>query len=99
MSLDFGTERGWSESNFVLVDGEDADFQPITPFDSISSVNFHWLQPWLISQNATLNIPKQHTTTGLLIFHSESYVNLYFHEKVIKGLVWQKFNLTKLLSD
>ena len=82
MSLDFGTEKGWTESNFVLIDGEEADFQPNSAFDSIPSVNFHWLA----SENVALNLPKTTTTTGLLIFNSASNVNLYFHDEKIKGL-------------
>ena len=83
MSLDFGTEKGWTESNFVLIDGKEADFYPNTPFDSIPSVNFHWLA----SENVALNLPKTNTKTGFFIFNSASNVNLYFHDEQIKGLI------------
>ena len=83
MSLDFGNKKSWSESNFVLIDGEKADFQPNVLFDSIPSVNFHWLA----SKNVGLNLPKTNTTTGLCIFSSASNVNLYFHDEQIKGLI------------
>ena len=33
MSLDFGMEKGWTESNFVLIDGNLADFQPRSQFE------------------------------------------------------------------
>ena len=82
MSLDFGTEKGWTESNFVLIDGKEADFQPNAPFDSIPIVNFHWLA----SENIALNFPKTKTTTGLFIFNSGSHVIFYFQDDQIKGL-------------
>ena len=82
MSLDFGTEKRWTESKFVLIDGEKADFQPNVAFHSIPSVNFHWLA----SENVVLNLPKIKTTTGLFIFNSASNVNLYFNDEEINGL-------------
>ena len=64
MSLDFGNDRQWSESNFVLIDGELAPFQPQSNFDSIPSVNFKWLS----DQNITLSLLKRITTTGFVYF-------------------------------
>ena len=83
MSLDFGTEIGWTESNFVLIDGKEADFQPNAIFDSLPSVNFRWLA----SEHVALNLPKTKTTTGLFIFNSASDVKLYFNDRKIKGLI------------
>ena len=82
MSLDFGNEKSWTESNFVFIDGKEADFQPNSNFDSISSVNFHWL-----AKDVNLNLPETSTSTGLFIFNSASNVNLYFHDQEIKGLI------------
>ena len=83
MFLDFGTEKSWTDSNFVLIDGKVADFQSNSPFESISSVNFDWLS----KKGAILNLPKTNTRTGLFIFNSASNVDFYFHDKDIKGLI------------
>ena len=81
MWLDFGNENGWSEDNFVLIDGELAPFQPKTDFDSILSVNFKWLA----DENITLSLPKTQTSSGLFIFHSASNLDLYYHNDKIIG--------------
>ena len=82
MSLDFGSENGWSESNFVLIDGELAPFQPKMDFNSIPSLNFEWLT------NQTITFDRRKTSSrGIIVFNSASNVDLLYHDYAIKGLV------------
>ena len=82
MSLDFGSENGWSDSNFVLIDGELAPFQPEMDFNSIPSVNFHWLT------DQTITFDRRKTSSrGIIVFNSASNVDLFYHDPAIKGLV------------
>ena len=80
MSLDFGSENGWSDSNFVLIDGEFAPFQPKTDFNSIRSLNFQWLT----DQNITIS-HKSTLSRGMVVFNSASNVDLFYRDHVIKG--------------
>ena len=82
MSLDFGSENGWSDSNFVLIDGELAPFQPEMDFNSIPSLNFHWLT------NRSITFDRRQTLSrGIIVFNSASNVDLVYHDPAIKGLV------------
>ena len=81
MLLDFGNKNGWSASNFVLIDGKFAPFQPKSNFNSIPSVNLQWLS----DKDITLNLPKTTTSSGLFVFNSASVVELYYNNDEIKG--------------
>ena len=81
MSLDFGSENGWSDSNFVLIDGELAPFQPEMDVSS-PSLSFHWLTV------QTIRFDRRKTSSrGIIVFNSASNVDLFYQDPAIKGLV------------
>ena len=82
MWLDFGNEKSWSASNFVLIDGSLAPFTPKSDFSSVPNINFKWLS----DQNITRNLPITMTSSGLIVINSASHVDLYYHAEKIKGL-------------
>ena len=80
MLLTFGgTNSKWTSSNFVLLDGNEADFQPSRSFKSLTRLNFQWLL------NKTFNFGERASSNGLLIFNSGSDVELYYKMPEIKG--------------
>ena len=81
MSLDFGENNRWTESSFVLIDGEFAAFQPRIDFYSLRRINFGWM----VSQNISLNFGQRTSSTGILIFAADSEVELFYHSVEIKG--------------
>ena len=82
MALDFGKNRKWTESSFVLVDGEFAPFQPRLYFRSLPRINFGWL----LEKNLHVNLVQKTTATGILIFAADSEVNLFYHASEMTGL-------------
>ena len=82
MSLDFGENDKWTESSFVLIDGEFAPFQPRRKFQSLPRINFGWL----LNQNIPLNLCQMTTSTGILVFSSDSEVQLFYNSPEITGL-------------
>ncbi len=93
MSLDFGGNKRWNESSFVLVDGDFAPFQPRLSFGSLPRINFGWLSKWLMKQNITLNLGGRTTSTGIFVFAADSEVQLYYHNAVMTGLDQFFFNI------
>ena len=81
MLLDFGTNKKWTESSFVLLDGEFAPFQPQLKFESLPRINFDWLL-----RNVSLNLDQISSSTGILVFAADSEVQLFYHNAVMIGL-------------
>ena len=81
MSLDFGENRRWTESSFVLTDGEFAPFQPNMSFKSLSQINFGWL----LEQNISLSLGARTSSTGIFVFAADSEVRLYYHSAEMTG--------------
>ena len=82
MLLDFGENKKWTESSFVLIDGEFAPFQPQLKFVSLPRLSFGWL----LDRNISLNLGQHPTTTGILVFAADSKVQLFYHSAEITGL-------------
>ena len=82
MTLDFGEHNGWTESSFVLIDGEFAPFQPRLDFKSLPRINF----AWLLNQNISRNLGQRTTSTGVLIFAADSEFQLFYHSAEMTGL-------------
>lgn len=82
ISLDFGQNRKWTESSFVLIDGEFAPFQPNISFSSLPRINFGWL----LDQKIPVSLGQGTTSTGILIFAADSKVELFYRNYRIRGL-------------
>ena len=82
MHLDFGGNNKWTDSSFVLIDGEFAPFQPKISFRSLPRINFGWL----LNKNIPLDIGQRTTSTGILIFAADSQVELFYHSAKMSGL-------------
>ena len=82
LSLDFGKNNRWTESSFVLIDGELAPFQPNTSFKSLPRINF----AWLLNQNIPINLGQGTTSTGILVFAADSNVELFYHNARMTGM-------------
>ena len=85
LSLNFGRNRKWTDSSFVLIDGEFAPFQPSRLFDSLPNINFAWLTNKIMS----LNLGQRTTSTGILVFAADSEVRLFYHSEEMTG--WERF--------
>ena len=81
MFLDFGNNKKWTDSSFVLLDGDFAPFQPRLSFQSLPQVNFGWLK----RQNVSLDLGKNRALSGILVFAADSEVQLYYHLAEITG--------------
>ena len=81
ISLDFGENKGLTESNFVLIDGEFASFQQNTSFEDLPRTNFGWL-----INNLSLDFGQQTSSTGIFVFAADSEVQLYYHSLKMMGL-------------
>ena len=83
--LDFGSGESWSESNFVLIDGEFAAFRPKTDFNSDPTMIFNW-----IIKELDLDIfsEMRKIRTGLVIMNSpSSNIQLYYNHEEMKGRI------------
>ena len=85
ISLNFGKNRRWTESSFVLIDGELAPFQPPRFFNSLPDINFGWLLNQV--KSLPFYLGKRTTSTGILVFAADSEVQLFYHtdKRVITG--------------
>ena len=81
MSLTFGKSNSWTSSNFVLLDGEMAQYQNKISFHSVPSVIFGWL----IDRLEIVNLGHGTSSTGILIVNSDSDVELYYNYREIPG--------------
>ena len=83
--LDYGKNKKWTESSFVLIDGQFAAFQPRLDFTSLPSMTFGWLT----NQNISVDLSKRNTSTGIFIFNADSEVELYYNNAQLTG--WVRF--------
>ncbi len=81
VSLDFGKNKRWTESSFVLIDGEFAPFQPKISFRSLPRIIFGWL----FEQNIPLNFDRRTSSTGIIVFAADSEVKLVYHAAEMTG--------------
>ena len=82
MSLNFGENGKWTESSFVLIDGEFAAFQPPRDFQSLPRINFGWL---LEQSNKSLDQGQLTTSNGIFVFAADSEVQLFYHTAKMTG--------------
>ena len=90
MSLDFGKNRRWTESSFVLIDGEFAPFQPTRLFNALPSINFGWL----LDHQIPTEFGEKTTSTGILVFAADSHVQLFYRAAKMTGLIYFGSNLS-----
>ena len=77
MWFNFGTNTKWTESSFVLLDGELAPFQPKMDFFSIPRINCAWLE----------DLRESFSSHGIFIFNVASEIDLYYHyPEIPKGV-------------
>ena len=82
MSLNFGPNKRWTESNFVLIDDGFAPFQPPRTFQSLPSINF----AWLLKHTFNPYLGQTITSTGIFVFAADSDVHLFYHDAEMSGL-------------